>query len=104
MVSNHLKKKVENPKSSRKFIARCPDKVDAVRDSVGMSAKHKLIKAVMGFLVSVINHYHINISILHTGSNIAIFLREKEDFNLATMFIFEVGAVLIKFPQPSLVM
>ena len=36
---NNLKKKAENARSGRKFIARCPDNVDAVRDSVGRSPK-----------------------------------------------------------------
>ena len=36
---NKLNKKVENPRSGRKFTARCPHNVDAVRDSVGRSRK-----------------------------------------------------------------
>ena len=94
----------ENPKSSWKLTVRCPDNVDAVRDSVGRSPKtsigirsqelglsctslqiilkkdnrqypcrnqmkHKLKPVDMGFLVSVINHYHINVFHLFWDTN-----------------------------------
>ena len=39
---NNLNKKSENPKSGRKLTARCPDNVDAVRDSVGRNLKKSL--------------------------------------------------------------
>ena len=95
MSVNNLNKKAENPRCNRKLTARCPDNVNAVRDSIGRSLKksfrrrslepglshaslqrilmkdfllypyriqnkYKLTPANMEFLVSVINHYHIN--------------------------------------------
>ena len=39
---NKLNKKAENPRSVRKLTARCPENVDAVRDSVGRSPKKSL--------------------------------------------------------------
>ena len=92
---NNFNKKAKNPISGRKLTARCPDNVDAVRDSVGKSLKkslqrrsqelglspaslqkilkkglqqypyripirHESTPADMEFLISVINHYHIN--------------------------------------------
>ena len=39
---NNLNKKAENPRSGRKFTAKCPENVDAVRDSVGKSPKKSL--------------------------------------------------------------
>ena len=39
---NNLNKIAENPKSGRKLTARCPDNVDAVKDSVGRNPKKSL--------------------------------------------------------------
>ena len=39
---NNLNKEKENPRSGRKLTARCPDHMDAVRDSVGRSLKKSL--------------------------------------------------------------
>ena len=41
---NKLKKKAKNPRSGWKWTAKCPDNVDAVRDSVGGSRKKSLRK------------------------------------------------------------
>ena len=71
---NNLNKKPGNPISGRKLIARCPNNVDAVRDSVGRSSKKSLVFPVhrcknlkegssaipIQNPDQVINHYHIN--------------------------------------------
>ena len=41
---NNLNKKAENPISSRRLTARCPDNVDAVRDSVRRNLKKSLLR------------------------------------------------------------
>ena len=45
---NNFNKKAENPKSGRKLTARCPDNVDAVRDSVGRNPKKIPPKRIQG--------------------------------------------------------
>ena len=36
---NNLNKNAKNPRSAKKLTARCPDNVDAARNSLGMSPK-----------------------------------------------------------------
>ena len=67
---NIINWKLRNPRSARKLTARCPENVDAVRGFVGRSQKKSPSESEsrssmnphqqMDFLVSGINHYHIN--------------------------------------------
>ena len=47
-----LSKKEENPRSGRKFNSKCPDNVDAVRDSVGRRPKKYLRRRPQEFGLS----------------------------------------------------
>ena len=57
---NNLNKKAENPRSCSKLTARCPDNVDAVRDSVGRSPKKFLLRRSQEFGFSHALLYKVN--------------------------------------------